>query len=201
MQRRFIIGSLVALVSIGLAISGVLILSKKTALPQISQQLPEAPTPASAAKLLTWDDPAGFTFSYPEGVLINKHDEDKDNYAHVELTNKDHQGSLIVWAKDTTSADVTAWVRTEKQFTGATAIDTTLGSQAAKKIVLPPNKLIVGTIYDELLFTIDATLDDKAYWSQVQDAIANSFTFKPAQAAAGGAVSGDQAVDEEEMVQ
>ncbi len=201
MQKRFIIGGLAALVLIGLVTGGVLILSKKTALSQISQHVQETPTPSQAPKLLIWDDPAGFTFSYPEGALVNKHDEDKDNYAHVEFTNKDHPGNLIVWAKDTTSTDVTAWVRTEKQFAGATTIDTTLGNQPAKKIVLPPNKLIVGTIYDELLFTIDATLEDKSYWTQVADAITNSFVFKPAQAAAGGAVSGDSAVDEEETIQ
>ncbi len=201
MQKRFIIGGLAALVGIGLVIGGVLILSKKTALSQISQHVQETPTPSQAPKLITWDDPARFTFSYPEGVSVNKHDEDKDNYAHVEFTNKDHPGNLIVWAKDTSNADVTAWVRTEKSFEGATAIDTTLGSQPAKKITLPPNTLIVGTIYDELLFTIDATLEDKAYWTQVQDAVGNSFSFKPVQAAAGGAVSGDSAVDEEETIQ
>jgi len=177
-----------------------LFLSKKYVRTPSITSITVSPTPILQPKVLTWDDPAGFTFSYPEGVFLNKHDEDKDNYAHVEFTNKDHPGNLIVWAKDTTSADVTAWVRTEKQFGGATTIDTTLANQPAKKITLSPNKLIVGTIYDELLFTIDATLDDKAYWSQIQDTIVNSFTFKPAQAAAGGD-PGNAAVDEEEVVQ
>lgn len=199
MQKRFLFIGLLGIVALATG-TGLLIFSKKTVIqPSKSIEIASAPTPL--VKLLTWDDPAGFTFTYPEGLTVNKHDEDDQNYAHVELTNKDHPGSLVVWAKDTLAADVVAWVRTEREFAGATTLDTTLGNQPAKKIVFPPNKLIIGTIYDELLFTIDATLTDKTYWTQIADDIATNFTFKPAQTAAGGAVSGDSAVDEEEVLQ
>ncbi|MBI2405018.1 hypothetical protein HYV22_02460 [Candidatus Gottesmanbacteria bacterium] len=197
MQKRFVFIAVLGIVALA-AGTGLLIFSKKTVI-QPPTSIETAPMPTPAVKLLTWDDPAGFTFSYPEGLTVNKHDEDQENYAHVELTNTDHPGSLIVWAKDTLAADVVAWVRTEKQFAGATILDTTLGNQPAKKIVFPPNKLIIGTIYDELLFTIDAMLEDKTYWTQVQDAVVNSFAFKQVQDASG--VSSEGAIDEEEVLQ
>lgn len=174
---------------------------------------PPAVTPASSAttpfaaapSLLTWNDPAGFTLQYPQDLTVNKHDEDKDNYAHLEFTHKDHPGSIIIWAKDTTAADITAWVRTEKTFAGASILDTTLGGQPAKKILLTgtTKKLFVGTIFDELLFLVEAQLDEEGYWLKIADTISQSFAFKPipeTEAAAGG-VSQEEAVDEEEVIE
>ncbi len=200
MRKRILLGSLVLIITVAIG-TGVFFAIKKNQ--QGTSSTPEAtisPTPPPS-DLLTWDDPAGFTFVYPKGVSIDKHDEDGENYAHVEITHKDHPGSVIVWAKDTTAADVKAWVTTEKQFKGATVIDTTLGSQPAKKISLPQDKLIVGTVFDELLFMVDVTSTDKEYWTGVGDSIVNSFTFKPLESSASGDGSAGEAVDEEEVLQ
>lgn len=205
MKKKVFIGTAIVL---GLCIGGGLVFwynktqTIKSALGDQSNIIQE--------KLVVWDDPAGFTFQYPEGVSIDKHDEDKDNYAHVEITNSSHPGSIIVWAKDTTAGDVTAWVRTEQQFSGANSIDTTLGNIAAKKILIstPKEKLFVGTIYDDLLFLVDASLDDKDYWLKTTQTIVDSFVFKPVIDATSsmtdqGDSDGDSqgAVDEEEVVQ
>lgn len=156
------------------------------------------------AKMIVWDDPAGFTFSYPEGLIIDKHDEDKQNYAHVELTNRAHPGKTIVWAKDTTSLDVAAWVNTEKQFKGANIVDTTLGGKPAKKIFLSsfPPKLIVGTIFDDIVWTIEAELDDSEYWTGVHNDIGSSFAFKPLEESLSvGSGVVEEVVDEEEVIE
>ena len=166
-------------------------------------------TPSPPAQLIVWNDPAGFTFRYPEGAVIDKHDEDQENYAHVELTHPDHPGSLVVWAKDTTSADVTSWVRTEKQFAGANVLDTTLGDSPAKKILIasPAKKIVTGTIADELLFMIETVPTDDTYWPVVHDTITSNFAFIPV--AAEGSTSevgapaqvGQESVDEEEVIE
>ncbi len=135
--------------------------------------------PTIQTNLLTWNDPAGFQFQYPDGLTIDKHDEDKENYAHIEFLNKDHTGNVIVWARDTTSADVKAWVRTEKRFKDANILDTTLGEKSAKKILLATasSSLIVGAIDDAILFTVEADLDEEGYWSKIHDGITKSFIF------------------------
>jgi hypothetical protein len=151
------------------------------------------PTPTPAVELTTWDDPAGFSFQYPKDLTVDKNEEDDENYAHVELTSKDHPGSVIVWVSD---------IPKKWPPEGGTVIDTTLGGQPAKKILIstPSAKLIVGTVSEGLLFYVDGTLTDKAYWQTVEDGIVKTFAFTPETSAASGQASGD-AVDEEEVVQ
>ncbi len=146
------------------------------------------PTPTPAVELTTWNDPAGFSFQYPKDLSVNKHEEDPDNYAHVELTNKAHPGSIIVWASDVSSA----WPPK-----GGTHIDTTLGGIPAKKILIasPSAKLIVGAISDGLLFKIEGTYADKQYWQPIEDTVIKSFMFVTDTSAPVSAA------DEEEVVQ
>lgn len=165
------------------------------------------PTPTPTVALTTWDDPAGFSFQYPKDLTVDKNEEDNENYAHVELTSSSHPGSVIVWVSDLPKGVTTvdSWVK--KLYSTATAIDTMLGGEPAKKVLVssPSAKLIVGTVSDGLLFYVDGTLTDKPYWQTVEDGIVKTFAFTPDPSAssgqaASGQASGD-AVDEEEVVQ
>lgn len=153
-----------------------------------------------------WEDQAGFTFNYPKTLSFDKHDEDQENYAHIEFKSATHSGRLIVWAKDTTYPDVNSWVAKDKTLTGAASVDTTLGSQPAKKIIIsiPAKKIIIGVISDQILFTIEAEpAEGDLYWTTVSDTIASSFAFIPFDTPAAGIGSEDtgSSVDEEEVVE
>ncbi len=164
-------------------------------------------------KLLTWDDPAGFTFSYPDGVVVNKHDEDKENYAHVEMTHPDHKGSLIVWAKDLPVGvtDVVSWVKKDAQLAKGVSLDTSLGGSVAEKILVttPERRMVIGTVYDGLLFYVESTLSDETYWEAAINTVSGSFVFKPTEtsgqsapaASPDSAGSEDGEVDEEEVLE
>ena len=78
------------------------------------EKIAQVPTPV-IEKLSEWKDPAGFSFSYPEGLTVDKHDEDQENYAHIEMTLKDTLGNVIVWAKDAPASDLAAWIKKEKR--------------------------------------------------------------------------------------
>lgn len=165
-------------------------------------------TPTQApAKLIFWKDPAGFTFSYPDGVVIDKHDEDTTNYAHIEMTHPSHPGKLIVWAKDLPKGvtDAASWVKKDATYAGAVLLDTTLGDIAAKKVLLtqPEKKMVVGTVADGLLFYVEGVLSDEAYWQQAVDTVSQSFAIKPVdQPAQGGSVGAQEvSVDEEEVLE
>ena len=177
--------------------------SQQSAQPEVTAQ----PTPP---EMLTWKDPAGFSFQYPKDVSVNPHKEDEENYAHVELTQKDHPGKLVVWVKDTTAADATAWVGTEKRFKAANVMDTTLGGQPGKKVLIAdPALLVTGTVADELLFMIETTPTDAAYWETTHETVTTSFVFTllagEEQVTGAGAAddtsSYEDAVDEEEVIQ
>ncbi len=179
--------------------------SQASAEPEITTQ----PTPL-APELSTWNDPVGFTFQYPKDISVDPNEDDNTNYAHVELTHKDHPGKLIVWVKDTTAADAAAWVKTEKQFKAANVMDTTVGGQPGKKVLIAdPALLVSGMVADELLFMIETTPTDAAYWNEVHETVSSTFAFTPvaggekqAAGASGGDTSGyEEAVDEEETIE
>jgi hypothetical protein len=199
-----------AIVTVAVTTGGVIILSRRQAkvVSPIESQASvsvSTPAPTQAASLATWDDPAGFSFQYPKELTVNKHEEDNDNYAHVELTTASHQGNIIVWVKDLPTGVTTLDTWVKKIYPSATSIDTKLGGEPAKKILVstPVKKLTVGTISEELLFMVEGTLTDAVYWQNVHDTITNSFAFTP-ESSTGQAASGQtavEAVDEEETVQ
>lgn len=206
-MKKFGVPILVGLLFGGIASGSYLWWVRHQSVPSQQVVLP-TPTPA---QLLIWNDPNGFTFQYPEGLSINKHDEDRENYAHIEFTHPDHPGSLIVWGKDLARGvtDPASWVKNEKRFTGASVLDTELGGQKAAKIMIEgiTRMLVVGTVYDSIVWSVEATLEDTEFWTGVHAAITDSFTFVPVKEAGSAATSesasvvDDVAVDEEEVVE
>lgn len=170
----------------------------------------ESATPTIIPKTLTWDDPAGFTISYPEGLILNKHDEDTANYAHVEFTAPGKPGGIVVWVKDipTGVTDTGSWIKKDASLSAGSALDTVIGGQPGQKILLAtvPKKEIIGSVYDDALFYVEITLDAGNYWQGVADSMLQSFTFKPINTQANppnntGNSDTSSGVDEEEVLQ
>lgn len=177
-------------------------IKNRQAKPVVSQELVSQNTP-TPVRLLTWNDPNGFIFQYPEGLSIDKHDEDKDNYAHIEFTHPDHPGKIIIWGKDIPAnvTDVTSWVKGDTRFVGAGILDTEMGGQPAKKIIATgtPQVLVVGAVYDNIVWSVEATLGEPEFWTSVLTSITNSFTFMTSKS---DVTATDNApVDEEEVVE
>ena len=193
-------------------IAGSIWLWQKKTRPSAVPLPPDKQIQASAQpqNFLTWKDDLGFNFDYPDDAVVNKHDEDQENYAHVEVTHKDHPGSLIIWAKDPpqlksgkTVASSEDWILSREDLKDALSLDTTWGEQKAKKVKLndPQPKLFVVTYYDGLIYYIEADLQDTDYWSEVFDKAVSSFTFSPKSDATGSGVGEEDTVDEEEVVE
>lgn len=145
---------------------------KKVSLPD-TVQTEISPTPI----LSLWDDPAQFTFQYPEGIIIDAHPENKVDYAQVELKATNHPGGVVVWSKDTTATTVDDFIKQEKI---DTALDTTLGGIPAKKYYSGADKslLSVATIQYGNLYLIETDLEDGSYWTKISDMLLSSFQFK-----------------------
>ncbi len=176
-MKKFGFPILVGLIIGGFVSGGYLWWIRKQSVP-IEQAAAPTPTPA---RLLIWNDPNGFSFQYPEGLTINKHDEDKENYAHLEFTHADHLGSLIVWGKDPVNGvtDAPSWVKSDTRFVGASILDTEMGGQPAKKVMVigTPQILVVGAVYDNIVWSVEATLEDPEFWTNTFTSVTNSFTF------------------------
>lgn len=129
-------------------------------------------------KLTTWEDPAGFKFSYPEDLEIDPHEEDTQNYAHLELTSPGHEGKIIIWVKETKYTNIDDWAGEEAG--KGQVFDTELGDKPAKKIAYSePVMLATVTIDVDALVLIEMTPDKQGYWQAVYDQILTSFTFIP----------------------
>lgn len=141
--------------------------------PAVSFQL--TPTPAEE-KLAFWKDQAEFSFQYPESLILDPHDEDQENYAHVELKSATYSGNLIVWVKDTFATDITDWERKEKI---NNAIDSTLDGEKAKKVLFTgeSKKIITSSIYGGYLYQIEVNPTDFDYWNRVYNQVITSFKF------------------------
>lgn len=190
---------------LGLAVGGVifvvifavLLSNRKDNAQEKSSVITPEPTRIPVA-LATWKDPVGFTFQYPEGLTINKHDEDKDNYAHVELTDANYPGSVIVWLKD---------IPKIKDKENGTILDTKLGAADGKKILIasPERKLYITALYDDLLYMVEATPGEDGYWQDVFDTVTRSFVLHPVNASSDtssqSVVSDQVIVDEEETIE
>jgi hypothetical protein len=204
MNKRTAIAAILATV---LALGGgVWLIGRNTRTTEVPVPSESTPVPTVAPVTAKWNDPAGFAFVYPAGVTVNKHDEDTQNYAHVEMTAADHPGNLIVWAVDTSAADAAGWVAADKRLKGAPAIDSTLGGLAAKKVVLSGSGTqLVGTVTDSIAFYVEASQDGK-FWSDAFDTVKASFAFTdtpaPAQPRAAADTSGgDEGAMDEEIVE
>jgi hypothetical protein len=205
MKKPIIIAS--AIVVVGLIVTSVFVFKDR-----IFKKVPTNTPPVAQEtkkEVDLWEDQAGFSFQYEKGIVIDKHDEDTVNYAHLELTSSAHQGRLIVWAKDTMYTDVDTWVKKDVALKDAPIIDTTLGGKPAKKIVLtnPAKKLITGAIDEQILFTVEAEpMEGDMFWQETYDTIVQSFVFTPVEGQ--GAASSESfvedtgpVIDEEEVLE
>jgi hypothetical protein len=139
----------------------------------VTQIQPPTPTPEA---LVTWTDQSQFSFQYPKSLTLNPHDEDKTNYAHVELTSATHSGNLIVWTKDTTAASIDDWA---KQIKVANSLDSTLGGEPAKIILTSEgNEQITLTgIHGGYLYQVEVNPRDSDYWNQVFNTVTSTYKF------------------------
>ena len=134
------------------------------------------PTPIPEEELATWTDQSEFSFQYPKSLKLNPHDEDTENYAHVELTSSTYPGNLIIWVKDAPTEDVDTWV---KQVKMQGVIDSTLGGEQAKKAFIgeKDKKLTVTTILNGYLYQIEVDAKSPDYWNKIYEIVSSSFKF------------------------
>ncbi len=130
-------------------------------------------------KLLVWEDPAGFKFSYPQEIEIDNHPEDQENYAHLELTSASHSGSILIWMRDTDYKTIEDWLKKDSEALGGQVFDTDLGGNPAKKVAfLNPKKLITATLDVDVLVLVELKADDE-WWNRTYNQILETFEFIP----------------------
>lgn len=147
---------------------------------EVAEVIPTVtPTPPEE-ELATYEDQSEFSFQYPKSLNLNPHDEDRENYAHVELTSPSHAGNIILWTKDTTSTSLENWVKDNKV---AGSLDSTLGEEIAKKVLINEGgqKITLTTIRNGYLYQIEASLTDFDFWNKIFEIVSSTYKFVPGQ--------------------
>ena len=175
MNKKLLI---VAILIISFIFGGVIIWRFKKGSSMINPMADPSVESSSTVKLADWEDAAGFSFSYPEDINIDPHEEDEKNYAHLELTLPAHEGKIIILVKETEHADIEAWL--EETGVEAQILDTELGAKPAKKMAYTdPQKIVTVAIDVDALVLIEMIPDKEGYWNKVYDQVLKSFTFIP----------------------
>ncbi len=155
MKKKVVILGIIGVIVVGIVVGCVVISSRK------NSQMKQASSSTDMVKVETtlYQDPQlGFTFSYPTSLTLNPHEEDQENYTHAQFSKGQTDGGVIVWVKDTKYTTLEAWQKGDKELATSSAIDTTLASLPAKKIVTA-DKLYVAAIDNSLLYLVE--LDGK----------------------------------------
>lgn len=176
MKKKIIITGGIGII---LIVIGWLVVNKfKTAPPGIISPLRGGqPEEKGETKLAVWEDPAGFKFSYPQEIKIDPHEEDMENYAHLELISSNHPGKILIWMKDTNYKTLDEWV--EDYGGDAQIFDSDLDGHPAKKAAwINPKKLSTVAFDVDVLVLAEVILEDK-WWEETYDQILSSFEFIP----------------------
>ena len=175
------IASIIGLIVIGAGATAFITFNlmrpEQVSSPIVSFQL--TPTPVEE-ELVLWKDQAEFSFQYPKSLALDPHDEDNENYAHVELKSATHEGNLIVWVKDTQATSLADWEKKEKI---QNAIDSKLDGEPAKKVLLSGEigRIVTSTLFSGYLYQVEVNSMDFEYWNRVYNQVLSSFKFIPSE--------------------
>lgn len=159
-------------------------------------------TPAPEEKLLTYEDEAGFSFEYTEGLVIKDVSGAQDVYSILEITSAEQSGKMVIRVVDTKYKDPSLFFASLKTTLGASR-EFELAGMAGQQIQLEnPRRLVTSAIDKGVLYYLESPLDSNSdYWNKAHNAIVSSFAIGEAKTPTGSQTTGgDNTIYEEEEV-
>jgi hypothetical protein len=154
----------------------------KIMLKPVTEAPREVPTP-TVQVLKEWKDQSEFMFQYPAELDLNPHEEDKDNYAHIELTKGSSTSGVVLWTKDASDENIKEYAKAKKisnfldtELDGYEAIKWSKDGEGQKFIFV--ETIRNGYLYQiELRLPSDTTETESGYWSGVFDRVISTYKF------------------------
>lgn len=178
-RKKVIIVGITAVAILGGLLLATLVLFKPKQEEPVSPAVELEKPEEILAPLVTWEDPAGFSFDYPGDLQTDSHEEDKENYAHLELTDENHSGGIIIWMKDSNYKKVEDWVDSEDRVLTSQVFDIALGGHDAKKLVLANEGILTAALDQEVIALVEMLPGDVQFWQPIYDQVIKSFQFIP----------------------
>ena len=188
---------------VGLIVVGLLIFNpgnpKGPISPLGQQKLPKEVLPSET--MIEYNDPAGFTLSYPDNLSLIKNDTaDESTYADIQLTSKDVSGSLNLKISDSKYASLNDWIKLNKGAATESTKEVKLGNLEGKEIKTN-DRLLLGALDHGVFFSIEMPLIETNFWMKAYDKVLASFSFVSPQAASVDTSTSDVTFEGEEVVQ
>ena len=170
----------IAIISVGLiGIAAYLLLKpQQKAIPSETELKIEGATVLSA-ETAVHQDWAGFSFEYPQELIIEEIELNDDSvYSSLEI-GKANGEKLTLRISDTQFADLESW---QKDFETINVIDTIReiywanipGLQLSYGI---PKKMLTVAMENGVIYTLESQFDQDDYWDKAQQMVLNSFEF------------------------
>lgn len=148
--------------------------------PQENKTIVSEKQPAKTLK--EYIDSAGFSFKYPENLVVGKkEDKNTTTYANLELTSSQAKGNISIKIEDTNLRLVDEWFVENKLSTLSSQIQKIKIGEMEGSEIKDNNKLIAASINQGILFTIVIPQDQK-YWQTVYNTVLSNFKFVSQQA-------------------
>lgn len=161
---------------------------------------------------IEYTDPAGFSFSYPDNLSIEKTEiEDPNAYADLQIYSKDVNGSIKLKIVDTKFTSLNAWLDSTGAKPLSSGNDTTGKNIPSKKKlgnldaleVKTTDRLMLGALDQKVLFTIEVPLVEEKFWMEVYEKILEEFSFVSPETntTSGESTSSDVTFEGEEVIE
>ena len=151
--------------------------------------------------LIDYEDPSGFSFSYPDNLSISKADLDDNTYADLELSSKDVSGSLSLKITDSKFKTLDEWVKLNREASKEEPREVKLGTLKAIQITTA-DRIMLGSLDQGIFFSIEMPKIEENFWNKVYDKLTSNFSFvSPSTASSQGTSSDDVSFEGEEVVQ
>lgn len=146
-----------------------------TSTPQESKNLLGSNIPSKTHK--EYVDESGFSFQYPDDVVINKKEvKDETTYADLELNSSKAKGSITIKIMDTKIKSIEDWLLENKLSSLLASVkDTKIGDLPGWEIKFN-NNLMTISIDQNILFSVNVNQQDE-YWLSVRNTLLSSFIF------------------------
>jgi len=171
--KTILISSLVTIIIVG-SIALYLFKNKQTISPLSEDTTTVVLEKLPSKTLKEYVDDSGFSFNYPEDVVISKKEiNDDDTYTNLELTAKDIRRSILIKITETQLKSIDDWFLENKLATPIKDVEFGgLSGKEAKAL----DKLTAVALDQGVLFTIELNSADE-YWLSVYNTTLSSFAF------------------------
>jgi|GEM_PF-1722865 len=176
--------NLVIFIIIGLAVAGWAIFktisgrSSKLISPTGNLSKQSSPT-ALPIRYFTYNDPAGFKFSYPDTLTATSPSTLRDDfYSQIELKSQKYQGAITIVAKNTNVTDLNQWLINNKIETKTISVrDLKLADLNAKQFANNGKTTTVALDQGVEFTVLLSATNNPAYWITAYNKILGSFAF------------------------